>query len=203
MNMKKSKLFIDEEGTKEWKLDGKFHRLNGPARVWVNGSKHWYVDGNLNRLNGPAIEDADGTKKWYVDGKLHRLDGPAIEDADGTKKWYIHNIQYKTKQEHALAAFSWIDAKENDGNNDVECSFKNNLTILGKLKSLSLRGSTLMSIEFYPFNVNINKLLHLGMLQSITINGNNIQLYKSDKDQNVSITDENDGDFCLKIVIAG
>ena len=53
------------------------------------GDKSWYVDGKLHRLNGPAIEFADGRKYWFVDGKLHRLDGPAIEYANGDKAWWV------------------------------------------------------------------------------------------------------------------
>jgi hypothetical protein len=49
--------------------------IDGPA----NGSKHWYVDGKHHRIDGPAIEYANGSKHWWVDGKRHRIDGPVID----------------------------------------------------------------------------------------------------------------------------
>ena len=63
------------------------------CRVNANGSKEWYLDGKLHRVEGPAVEDADGTKEWYLNDKLHRTDGPAVEDADGTKEWHLNGQQ--------------------------------------------------------------------------------------------------------------
>ena len=83
-------LRVDANGSKEWYLDGKRHREDGPAIEYVNGSKYWYLDGKLHREDGPAIERADGSKYWYLDGKRHREDGPAIEYADGSKEWYLN-----------------------------------------------------------------------------------------------------------------
>ena len=44
-----------------------------------NGSKEWYLDGKLHRLDGPAIERANGGREWWVNGELYREDGPSIE----------------------------------------------------------------------------------------------------------------------------
>ena len=33
-------------GTKEWRLNDKRHRLDGPAVEWANGDKEWYLNGN-------------------------------------------------------------------------------------------------------------------------------------------------------------
>ena len=49
-------------------------RKDGPALEWFDGSKHWYVDGRLHRLDGPAIENVDHNlrdsfnRRWYIDG---------------------------------------------------------------------------------------------------------------------------------------
>jgi hypothetical protein len=77
--------------SKAWYVEGKRHRLDGPAIEWANGSKYWYVEGKWHRLDGPAIEWANGDKFWYVEGKQHRLDGPAIEYANGSKFWYVED----------------------------------------------------------------------------------------------------------------
>ena len=58
---------------------------------WPDGSKAWHVDGKCHRVDGPAVEYADGTKQWYVDGKIHRVDGPAVEYANGGKQWYLND----------------------------------------------------------------------------------------------------------------
>jgi hypothetical protein len=92
----------DWKGTKEWYLDGKLHRIDGPAYEDVDGSKFWYVDDKLHRVDGPAIECADGTKLWYLNDKRHRVDGPAAEWADGTKLWYLDGKELTESQ--------WIEA---------------------------------------------------------------------------------------------
>ena len=58
-----------------------------------NEIKEWYLNGKHHRVDGPAIEYADGTKFWYLNGKRHREDGPAVEDADGTKMWWLNGKQ--------------------------------------------------------------------------------------------------------------
>ena len=72
-----------------WYLDGKLHRVDGPAIIRANGYKEWYLDGKRHRVNGPAITWVNGTEFWYLDGKRHRVDGPAITYPDGTKYWYL------------------------------------------------------------------------------------------------------------------
>ena len=39
------------------------------VRIYDNGDKQWYLDGKRHRTDGPAIEWSDGTKHWYLDGK--------------------------------------------------------------------------------------------------------------------------------------
>jgi hypothetical protein len=68
------------------------------VKVHPNGTKEWYLDGKRHRVDGPAIEYADGTKCWYLNGKRHRTDGPAIEYADGCKSWYLHGKQLTEAQ---------------------------------------------------------------------------------------------------------
>ena len=56
---------IYHSGTKEWRLNGKLHRTDGPAIVWANGTKAWKLNGKRHRADGPAIEWANGDKEWY------------------------------------------------------------------------------------------------------------------------------------------
>ena len=69
------------------------------VRVYTNGTKEWYLNGKLHREDGPAVECTVGTKSWYLNGKLHREDGPAIEWTDGTKSWYLNGRCY-TEEEY-------------------------------------------------------------------------------------------------------
>ena len=61
------------------------------VKIDNNGNKEWYLNGKRHREDGPAFESANGDKAWYINDKLHREDGPAIEFADGTKHWYIND----------------------------------------------------------------------------------------------------------------
>ena len=70
------------------------------VRVMANGKKNWYLNGKLHREDGPAVEYANGTKRWYLNGERHREDGPAVEDAYGTKKWYLNGNRV-SEEEHA------------------------------------------------------------------------------------------------------
>jgi len=85
---------IYHDGTKEWWLNGKRHREDGPAVEWPNGYKAWFLNSELHREDGPAVEHADGGKEWWLNGELHREDGPAIEWANGTKEWWLNNVKY-------------------------------------------------------------------------------------------------------------
>ena len=65
--------------------------MNKPEiKVDLHGTKEWYLNGKLHREDGPAVEHADGDKLWFLNGKIHREDGPAVECTDGTKYWYLN-----------------------------------------------------------------------------------------------------------------
>jgi hypothetical protein len=67
-------LSIDDGGTKVWRLDGKLHRLDGPAVEYPHGEKVWCMNGILHRTDGPAFEYPDGRKSWYLHNKSLSLD---------------------------------------------------------------------------------------------------------------------------------
>jgi hypothetical protein len=83
-------------GSKEWFLNDKRHRVDGPAIEDADGSKYWYLNDKYHREDGPAVECADGEKQWYLNGQLHRVDGPAVEWADGSKQWYLNDKRHRT-----------------------------------------------------------------------------------------------------------
>ena len=65
------------------------------------GDKEWFLNGKRHREDGPAIESLNGDKWWHLNGNLHREDGPAVEYANGYKFWYYQNkrINCKDNQE--------------------------------------------------------------------------------------------------------
>jgi hypothetical protein len=38
---------------------------------YEDGSKEWFLNDRLHREDGPAVERADGTKAWYLNGERH------------------------------------------------------------------------------------------------------------------------------------
>ena len=60
---------VSPDGTKQWRLDGKLHRVDGPACEYANGEKHWLLHGKYHRVDGPAIEYAHGEKRWWLNNK--------------------------------------------------------------------------------------------------------------------------------------
>ena len=55
-----------------------------------DGDVAHYLNGKIHRVDGPAIENADGDKEWWFHGKRHRRSGPAIEHANGVKGWWFN-----------------------------------------------------------------------------------------------------------------
>jgi hypothetical protein len=86
---------IDQEGTREWLLNGERHREGGPAVEYATGSEVWYVNGRLHREAGPTIERAYGGKEWYKNGQRHREGGPAVEHANGTEVWHKNGQRHR------------------------------------------------------------------------------------------------------------
>jgi hypothetical protein len=84
---------ITPAGDKEWYLNDKLHRTDGPARECANGDKHWWLNGKPHRADGPAIERASGSKHWFLNGQRHRTDGPAIECT--APSWWLNGVKQR------------------------------------------------------------------------------------------------------------
>ena len=65
--------------------------MNKPeCTTYPSGTKQWRLNGKYHREDGPAFERPDGTKAWYLNGKYHREDGPAVEWRNGHKEWWLN-----------------------------------------------------------------------------------------------------------------
>jgi hypothetical protein len=95
-----------------WFLDGKLHRVDGPAYVHVaNGivySLNWFINGQEHREDGPArIESMHNNsipistiETWFYRGKIHRENGPAItiyyrNGVVKSHQWYKHDKRHR------------------------------------------------------------------------------------------------------------
>jgi hypothetical protein len=66
--------------------------MNKPeCEILRNGTKQWFLNRKLHREDGPAVVYPNGAKEWYLNGRLHREDGPAVEYPDGDKEWWLNN----------------------------------------------------------------------------------------------------------------
>ena len=63
------KVVVDDTGNQFWYLNGKYHREDGPAKIYANGDQYWYLNGELHREDGPAVIYADGKQFWFLNGK--------------------------------------------------------------------------------------------------------------------------------------
>ena len=90
---------IQDNGSREYYINGVPHRLDGPAIDMTTGLKKWFVHGKLHREHGlPAVKHPDGSQEWYEHGLRHRIDGPAIERFNGVHEWWYLGKQFPTEE---------------------------------------------------------------------------------------------------------
>ena len=87
------------------------------CKVGKYGQKEWWLNDKRHREDGPAVEWADGDKHWYLNGRRHREDGPAVEYARGAKHWFLNDKPVHPEQLVDLwlsrGVFCWWNEKEN------------------------------------------------------------------------------------------
>ncbi len=82
-----------------------------------NSEKH-YLNGKLHRVDGPAVTFNNGTQKWFIEGKLHREDGPAIIEGSTVKyykeRYFIHGKEMYPESLEAFLCMKQGVFKKND-----------------------------------------------------------------------------------------
>jgi len=58
-----------------------------------NGYKEWWLNNKLHRDDGPAVEHINGDQEYYFNGLRHRYDGPAVLFINGYKEYWVNGIQ--------------------------------------------------------------------------------------------------------------
>ncbi len=86
-------VYTDRSGTTTWRLNGQYHREDGPA-IAGNDYTIWYINGLCHRLDGPAFIEKNGSIEYWVNGLRHRIDGPAVIYADGSVSYWIKGEKY-------------------------------------------------------------------------------------------------------------
>ncbi len=70
------------------------------VKVYDNGHKEWCLNGKYHREDGPAIEWADGQKEWYLNGK-QLTKQKFLERTQPTKELTVADVEkllgYKVK----------------------------------------------------------------------------------------------------------
>ena len=110
---------------KEWEVNGKYHRKDGPAVIRYYSShgvlkilgEYYFIDGKSHREDGPADFSYYGNgiiaiEGYSIDGKSHREDGPA--DIKYFKNGKIHMATYMVDDKyHRLDGPAHIEYYEN------------------------------------------------------------------------------------------
>lgn len=111
------------DGSEEWRLDGKTHRIDGPAITDRNRTEIWYLNGVRHRDNGPAVTRPDGSEEWFRHGYRHRVGGPAVTCKGRATEWYQDGVHHRLDGpaiEYPDGTFSWWVEGENRSYFEVE-----------------------------------------------------------------------------------
>ena len=93
---------IDADGSQQWRVDGKLHRIDEPAYVDADGWQQWWVDNKKHRIDGPVIIGADGKQEWWVDGK---------DITKEVRKWMKScdiTYPFSNEEDAVLFAMRWV-----------------------------------------------------------------------------------------------
>lgn len=91
-------------------IDGKLHRIGGPARISKHSDRkiteeEWHENGALHRIGEPArIYDCESYKTiaYYERGKRNRVDGPAVITEYKSSYWGGASLQHEYYQHDLL-----------------------------------------------------------------------------------------------------
>jgi len=83
--------------------------FSGYCYIESTQEHQWRLNGKLHRLDGPAVIYDSGTEVWYKHGMFHRLDGPACKLKNGDDfrcEYWINGVNYSVESywNHPLVA---------------------------------------------------------------------------------------------------
>jgi hypothetical protein len=86
---------IYPNGTKEWFLDGQYHRSAGPAISYACGAEEYLRYGMRHCVDGPAVRLMDFLPEYWQFNQLHRIGGPANIRQDGVAEIWENGIKLR------------------------------------------------------------------------------------------------------------
>ena len=86
---------VDQFGNRFWKLDGEYHREDGPAVIWGDGRVEYYWRGKLHREDGPAVIKPNDYEEWWFRDRRHRIEGPAVTFVNGGEEWWVNGLTHR------------------------------------------------------------------------------------------------------------
>ena len=75
------------------------------VRVYSDGSKEYFLNGKLHKEDGPAVEYTNGYKAWYKNGKPYNENGPVVIHPNGDKEYFVNKEE--VKQEITVNGFTY------------------------------------------------------------------------------------------------
>jgi|GEM_PF-1932098 len=123
-----------------WSVDGKLHRLDGPAVIYRNREgqiiqQEWYEGGKRHRIDAPAVvyeTKYNKEEKWYRDDKLHRVGGPAIFELEKDTGRILEESWFENDQLHRFHAPAQILRETGASDKTVDDVFSVTWAVKGK-----------------------------------------------------------------------
>ena len=83
--------------------------MKAPYQMDSAGNYHYKVNGKYHREDGPALEYyGGGGGHWYINGKLHRIDGPAVDYSFGHQEYWLNGSRYSFEEWDRLRKLPWL-----------------------------------------------------------------------------------------------
>lgn len=67
---------------------GKVPKVPNGRHILPGNGEIWIVDGKKHRIVGPAEKRGDGYEAYFCRGLRHRTNGPAVTYPDGTQEFW-------------------------------------------------------------------------------------------------------------------
>lgn len=84
------------QGRKTWYKSGYIHRDGGMPAIVVPGIlQEWWINGKRHRVDGPAVANIYGLYEWWINGKRHRIGGPAVINKNKPDEWWENGVRMK------------------------------------------------------------------------------------------------------------
>lgn len=89
---------IGPDGSKEWKVNGRLHREDGPAVIKIFGGVFYNsilpAASSFGKTKLEARRDDEIVQEWWQNNMRHRLDGPAYV-SPAAEQWWVYGCTHR------------------------------------------------------------------------------------------------------------